>query len=341
MTFTPKHCNLQLMDLETIAIPERSVRGLRDISPSSSSPSSCRTLSLDSRSSASTKPSSRGASPAIEKEKSNGARGRSRRNPKQTTPFWNLMFRPRSYEEIYAERAYLTTSLHVCSVKVMELIHQYALIEEVLQAKEHPGKERRKLRKQMSFIKVKFAEASRQERAIVMRLSELHMEQLGRDAWDQIHQRRMFHSNFSSNTAMPSTSPETPLSATSKEFVPSAGPPVRAQSCALEVEKPWTLDTVVESKEEEEDDDDDESLEEDDISNDDEEEEVVTEAEGHTRDEGLCNHGLWFTYQGYSDAENTQLRPSHLIERLSLCAEERRKSLPSLCSIWPVTEGSD
>ncbi|KAH0523976.1 hypothetical protein TsFJ059_008904 [Trichoderma semiorbis] len=159
-------------------------------------------------------------------------------------------------------------------------------MEEVLQAKEHPGKERRKLRKQMSFIKVKFAEASRQEKAIVMRLGELHMEQLGRDAWDQIYQRRMLYSNFSSDTAMPSNSPETPLSATSKEFVPSAGPPVRAQSCASEVEKPWTLDTVVEAKEEEE--DDDESLEEDDIPNDDEEEEeeeVVTEAEGHTGDE--------------------------------------------------------
>lgn len=221
----------------------------------------------------------------------------------------------------------------------MDLIHQYALIEEILQAKEHPGKERRKLRKQMSFIKVKFADASRQEKAIVMRLSELHMEQLGRDAWDQIHQRRILYSNFSSNMAMLSNSPETSLSATSKEFVPSAGSPVRAQSCALEVEKPWTLDTVVEAKEEE--DDDDESLEEDDMPNDDEEEEeVVTEAEGHTGDEGLCNHGLWFTYQGYSDGENIQLRSSHIIERLSLCAGERRKSLPSLCSIWPVAEGS-
>ncbi|KAF3066292.1 hypothetical protein CFAM422_009186 [Trichoderma lentiforme] len=325
------------MDLETIATPERSVRGPRDISPSSSSPSSCRTLSLESRSSASTKPSSRGTSPAIEKEKSNGARSRSRRNPKQITPFWNLMFRPRSYEEIYAERAYLTTSLHVCSVKVMDLIHQYALIEEVLQAKEHPGKERRKLRKQMSFIKVKFSEASRQEKAIVMRLSELHMEQLGRDAWDQIHQRRMLYSNFSSHSAMPSNSPETLLSATSKEFVPSAGSPVCAQSCALEVEKSRTLDTVVEAKEEEE--DDDESLEEDDIPSDDEEE-AVTEAEGYAENKDLCNHGLEYTYQGYSEAENTQLRPSHLIERLSLCAAERRKSLPSLCSIWPVAEGS-
>ncbi|KAK4069593.1 uncharacterized protein Triagg1_7017 [Trichoderma aggressivum f. europaeum] len=318
------------MDLEPIAIPERSVRGLRDISPSSSSPSSCRTLSLDSRSSASTKPSSRGTSPALEKENSSSPRGRSRRNPKQTTPSWNLMFHPRSYEEIYAERAYLTTSLNVYSIKVMELINQYALIEEVLQAKEHPGKERRKLRKQMSFIKVKLSEASRQEKAIVMRLSELHMEQLGRDAWDQIQQRRMFYSNFSSDAAMPSASLGTPLSATSKEFVPSAGPPVCAECCALEVEKSRTLDTVVEAKEEG--DDDDESLEE-------EEEDVMTEAEGHTGDEDLCNHGLEYTYQGYSDSENTQLRPSHLIERLSLCAE-RRNSLPSLCSVWPVAESS-
>ncbi|KAL7910384.1 hypothetical protein GGI35DRAFT_363469 [Trichoderma velutinum] len=338
MTFTLKHCYSQLMDLDTIVIPERSVRGVRDISPSSSSPSSCRTLSLDSRSSESTKPSSRGTSPAVEKENSNSTRGRRRRNPKQTTPSWDLMFHPRSYEEIYAERAYLTTSLHVYSVKVMQLIHQYALIEEVLQAKEHPGKERRKLRKQMSFIKVKLFEASRQEKAIVMRLSELHMEQLGRDAWDQIQQRRMLYSNFPSDAAMPSTSPETPLSATSKEFIPSAGPPARAQSCALEVEKSWTLDTVVEAKEEEE--DDDESLREDDNSSD-SEEDIMTKAEGYTGKEDLCNHGLEYTYQGYSDVENIKLWPSNLIEKLSICAEERRKSLPSLCSVWPAAKGGE
>ncbi|UKZ56896.1 hypothetical protein TrVGV298_010742 [Trichoderma virens] len=214
----------------------------------------------------------------------------------------------------------------------MNLIHQYALIEDVLQAKDHIGKERRKLRKQMSFIKVKLAEASRQEKAIVMRLNELYMEQLGRDAWDQIQQRRTVYPTFPSDAAMPSAFPETSLSATSKEFVPSAGPPVRAQFSASEVEKPRTLDTVVEAKEGEE--DDDESIKLDDGPNDNEED-AAMETRSLAESEDLCNHGLEYTYQGRADTQNSQLRPSYLRERLSAYPEENRKSLPNLCSLWP------
>ncbi|KAL7934361.1 hypothetical protein V8C35DRAFT_40266 [Trichoderma chlorosporum] len=327
------------MDLERIATPERLARGPRDISPSSSSPSSYRTLSLDSRSSISTKPSSRGTSPASEKENGKSCRSRSRRNPKQDTPSWHPMFHPRSYEEIYAERAYLTTSLNVYSINVTELIHQYALVEEVLQAKEHPGKERRKLRKRMSFIKVKLCEASRQEKAIVTRLSELHMEQLGRDAWDQIHQRRAFCSSFPSDATIgPSTLPETPLSATSQEFVPSAGPPARAQFSASEVEKSRTLDTVIEAKEGDE--GDDESLNGDDGPRDGEKDAAI-EAQSHDDTDDLCNHGLEYTYQRYAEAQHGQLTPPHLSERLASCREERRRSLPNLCSTWPASQGGE
>ncbi|KAL7948636.1 hypothetical protein V8C42DRAFT_255980 [Trichoderma barbatum] len=335
------------MDLETIAITERSARGLpRDISPSSSSPSSCRTYSIDSRSSISTKPSSRDTSPATEKEKGSGTRGRSRLNPKQAASPWNLMFHPRSCEEIYAERAYLTASLHVYSVQVIELIHRYSLIEEDLQSNDHAGKERRKLRKQMNFIKVKLSEASRQEKAVMLRMGELHMEQLGRDAWDQIQQRRMSYSAFQFEAVIPlSASSETPLSADSKEFVPSAAhsdsSEARAQSSASEVGKPRTLDTVVEAREGEE--NDGESLKEDGcrIDDEDDEDDTTTGAEYAAKSEDLCNHGLEYTYQACSSIENSQLRPSHLSERLSACPEDRRKSLPNLYSLWPGATNSE
>ncbi|KAM0257666.1 hypothetical protein ACHAQJ_004230 [Trichoderma viride] len=322
------------MDPETIAVPERSARGLpRDVSPSSTSPSSCRTYSIDSCSSVSTKPSSRGSSPSVKKESSSSARGRSRRNPQHAAPSWNLMFHPRSYEEICTERLYLLSSLQIQSARAVDMIHHYSLVEEELHAKEHIGKQRRKLRKQMSFIKVKLAEASRQEKAIIIRLSELQMEQLGRDAWDQVQQRRMCYSAFPSSTPTLSSTPrETPLSASSKEFVPSAirldNLPTHSQSRTLEMDKSKTLDTVVEAKEGEEEDDDQLAK--------DSEKEAKAEAESDTESEDLCNHGLQYTYQAsVNTAETSRLRPANVRERLSSCAEEKRMSLPSLCSVWP------
>ncbi|KAL7800236.1 hypothetical protein V8C37DRAFT_10480 [Trichoderma ceciliae] len=325
---TKVHRGSQSMDLETIANPERLARGVpRDISPSSSSPSSCRTYSLDSRSSVSTKPSSRGSSPAVQKEDSGGARSRSRRSPKHVAPSWDLMFHPRSYEEIYAERAYLTASLQMYSMKAIEMIHQYSLIEEEFQAKEPVGKQRRKLRKQMSFIKVKLSEASRQEKAVIIRLSELQMEQLGRDTWDQVQQRRLFYAAFSSSTSPP---PKTSLSANSGEFIPSTihsdNPPVHAPGSLSEMEKSKTLDTVIEAKEGEE---DDEEIPEEGGK------EAETGPEKDVGSKDLCNHGLKYTYQVCGDEENSELRPPHIRERLSSCSEEKRMSLPSLCSIWP------
>ncbi|PTB64830.1 hypothetical protein BBK36DRAFT_1160991 [Trichoderma citrinoviride] len=322
------------MDLETLAIAEGSGAELpRDVSPSSS-PSSCRTYSLDSRSAVSTKPSSRGSSPATKKENNNGARGRSRRSSQPATPSWNILFHPRSYEEIYAERAYLTASLQAYSLRAIEMIHQYSLIEEELQARDHVGKERRKLRKQMSFIKVKLSEASRQEKAIVLRLSELHMEQLGRDAWDQVQQRRAFYSKFSPRTAKPSSrSPEKPLSADSKEFVPSAtqldSSPARAHSCASELES-RTLDTVDEGNEGEE--NDGERLDEPGTP---EAEEAEIRSRGDSRGDELCNHGLEYTYRSCDKTPESQLRPLDTRQKLSARSEDRRKSLPSLCSVWP------
>lgn len=218
------------------------------------------------------------------------------------------------------------------------MIHQYSLIEEELQAREHVGKERRKLRKQMSFIKVKLSEASRQEKAIVLRLSELHMEQLGRDAWDQVQQRRVFYSNFPPQTVkLPSKMPDQPLSADSKEFIPSVSQlgssPTRAHSCTSEAES-RKLDTVVECNEQEE--KDGESLDGPETP---ESEEAGTRSEGDLEGDELCNHGLEYTYRGYDETPEPQLQPLDVRQKLSARSEERRKSLPSLCSVWPEAKG--
>lgn len=319
--------NYQLMAMETITTSGKSVRGLpRDVSPASSSPSSQHAYSFDCRSNVSTAPSSRGSSPDAKKDTRSSPRCRSKRNLKHTTPAWNLMFQPRSYEEIYSERAYLTASLQMHSLTAIELIHQYSLIEEELHAKEHIGKQRRKLRKQMSFIKVKLAEAARQEKAIIIRLGELQMEQLGRDTWDQVQQRRMFYSS-----ALSSTPRTTLFDATSKEFVPSeiqsVTLPARTQPCPSEMAKPRALDTVVEVQEGGEDAVDGIS------SNSEKETELWPETDTEGKD--LCNHGLEYTYKNCDKAtETSQLRPSHVRERLSSCLEEKRMSLPTLSFVW-------
>lgn len=237
------------------------------------------------------------------------------------------MFQPRSYEEICSERAYLTASLQRHSLTAIELIHQYSLIEEELDAKEHIGKQRRKLRKRMSFIKVKLAEAARQEKAIIIRLGELQMEQLGRDTWDQVQQRRMFYPLAPS--PMPRT---TPLNAGSKEFVPSENRSEISQEhiqlCPSDMAKPRVLDTVVEVQEGEEEDANE-------IANS-TEEETESRPETDTESEDLCNHGLEYTYQESDNAtEISQLRPSHVREGLSSCLEEKRMSLPTLSFVWP------
>lgn len=234
------------------------------------------------------------------------------------------MFQPRSYEEIYSERAYLTASLQRHSLTAIELIHQYSLIEEELDANEYIGKQRRKLRKRMSFIKVKLAEAARQEKAIIIRLGELQMEQLGRDTWSQVQQRRMFYPLAPSS--MPRT---TPFNAGSKEFVPSENlseiSPGHIQPCPSE---PRVLDTVVEVHEGEEDDVDE-------ITNN-TDEETESRSGTDTESEDLCNHGLEYTYKKSDNAtEISQLRPSHVRERLSSCLEEKRMSLPTLSFVWP------
>jgi hypothetical protein len=237
------------------------------------------------------------------------------------------MFQPRSYEEIYSERAYLTASLQTHSLTAIELIHQYSLIEEELHAKKYIGKQRRKLRKRMSFIKVKLAEAARQEKAIIIRLGELQMEQLGRDTWDQVQQRRMFY------PLTPSSTPRTtPLNAGSKEFVPSetqyVNIPGHNEPSPSDMAKLRVLDTVVEVQE----------IEEDDIerATNIREKEMELRSESDTESEDLCNHGLEYTYKNNDDAtEISQLRPSYVRERLSSCLEEKRMSLPTLSFIWP------
>ncbi|KOS20491.1 hypothetical protein ESCO_005362 [Escovopsis weberi] len=106
-------------------------------------------------------------------------------------PFTSQILSPRPYEQIYAEMSYLAGSLHSEALKTAKLIGHYSLIEEALRGEAAVGKHRRRLRKQLSSLKCRIAQASLQEKAIRVRLSELQMEAQSRTTWIQLQQRRM------------------------------------------------------------------------------------------------------------------------------------------------------
>ncbi|KAJ6787012.1 hypothetical protein PWT90_08403 [Aphanocladium album] len=116
------------------------------------------------------------------------------RNPKASNPHRPVsgaqcLLTPRPYEEIYHERAYLTTNLEQKTKRIDGLIREYSETEAQLNAGAE-GKTRRKLRKLLHLLRCKLDEASEQERAIFSRMGELYMELNSRDAWETTRVKR-------------------------------------------------------------------------------------------------------------------------------------------------------
>ncbi|KAM4058980.1 hypothetical protein HRG_008145 [Hirsutella rhossiliensis] len=141
----------------------------------------------------------------------------------------DAIFRPRPYEEIYAEQAYLATSLQVQSSKANELLRQYSLLEEELENMT-ASKQRRRLRKRLNLVRSQLTGAAEQEKAIFIRLSEVYMEVHSRDAWAQASRPRVVyrgvlgqaqnHAAIRGSSSCSNTRPSTYLSGASPEFVP-------------------------------------------------------------------------------------------------------------------------
>ncbi|KND92150.1 hypothetical protein TOPH_03006 [Tolypocladium ophioglossoides CBS 100239] len=250
----------------------------------------------------------------------------SRSSPTMAT--FNAIFRPRPYEEIYTEQAYLATSLQVQSNKATGLIRRYSDVEIDLETME-ASKQRRRLRKQLNLLRSQINVAVEQEKAIFLRLSELYMEAHSRDTLGQAQQQRASSrerrgtaesSSGSSTTTFgsPTCSTSTPLNGATPEFVPKSpelelradvqiaheplarappSPPPSASKSASPA-----LDTVDESSE-----------------------------------DFASNHGLNYQYKTGEKMEEKE-ECSHL--RIPRCGDlakcrENRLSLPSLESLWP------
>lgn len=93
------------------------------------------------------------------------------------------VFRPRPYEEIYAERAYLGVCLQSHVNKLCDLISKYSLTEEESIHGE-TRKCKRAARKQLGILRGQLFHAAEQEKAIFVRLGELYVEAMSRETWD-------------------------------------------------------------------------------------------------------------------------------------------------------------
>lgn len=158
----------------------------------------------------------------------------------------DIVFSPRPFEDLHAERLYLSSSLHKQTLHAEGLIRDYSSAQRQLQAYEDGntyGKARRHLKKQLNLLKLKILKVGNQERAIGSRLGEVGVELQSREAWDRESQGSCFsmlldssasslggwsddgYAMLSANSLSYPMFPETPLNALSPSFVPGSSFP--------------------------------------------------------------------------------------------------------------------
>lgn len=182
----------------------------------------------------------------------------------------NCIFAPRPYEEIYSERAYLSSAIQDYSSKLAGYIREYSILENKLQ-QGATGKARRKLRKKVGLMRTRIDEASQQERAIFNRLGDLFLELHSRDIWNAAYSEGLdwpetiqpqiespcvsASSSASSHGSILSLNPESPV------FVPGDKPDIHYDgSCGYRrVTSLGTVPELVQEEEEEEEEEEDRS----------------------------------------------------------------------------------
>lgn len=129
------------------------------------------------------------------------------------------ILKPRAFEEIYFERAYIFRSMKAQSERITALLQNYIEIEYISENTED-RKLRRQLRKRMSHIRSKMLETNSQHAILNARLGELYIELSSREVWnarwvDQTMETiiRPFSTPISISTI------NNPLDASASEFV--------------------------------------------------------------------------------------------------------------------------
>lgn len=231
----------------------------------------------------------------------------------------DLVFSPRPFEPLFAERAYLTTSLELLSSKRAALIAHYSATQDQLDHSEPSPRQRRRLRKRLSLLRCKIGGAAEQQKTLFVRLGEVFVELESREAWSVAQHQHPGSFSPADTPASPGpespshaslslSTPSTPLKATSPDFIPrteAMNPITPASGRGAEADEGQgspasaLLETVDEAGED------------------------------------FSGHGLGYEYQ-LADGD-AKLRPGR---RLSLDGHamllaEKRLSVPNLQTAWP------
>ncbi|KID91838.1 hypothetical protein MGU_01808 [Metarhizium guizhouense ARSEF 977] len=100
------------------------------------------------------------------------------------------IFHPRSLEEIYAEQAYLSLTLHAHIAQHCDLMNRYSLTEaETFQGESRKCK--RRARKELGLLRGQLIHAAEQEQIIFARLGELFVEAKSRESRNVAQNQRL------------------------------------------------------------------------------------------------------------------------------------------------------
>ena len=141
----------------------------------------------------------------------------------------NSVLCPRPFEAIYAEQAYLSLSLQWHAGRITRLIERYCQVERDSLTSKDAKRNRRQNRKLMHLLGCQVNYAVKQEQALFVRLSELHLECQSRDIWSRTRHRLLQEtSNHNPYAYRPRRTSQ--LNGASPEFIPRAATPTVSET---------------------------------------------------------------------------------------------------------------
>ncbi|KAG6193879.1 hypothetical protein E4U27_002353 [Claviceps purpurea] len=140
------------------------------------------------------------------------------------------ILRPRPFEEIYAEQAFLSLTLQSHSSRLSDLVRTYHTVE-VESMYGESRKIKRRARRQVGILRTQIKHAAEEEKTIFVRLSDLLTEARSRTALDLARRERPISQDTGRSDALgrasshppfsqPPSSSESRLNAASAEFIP-------------------------------------------------------------------------------------------------------------------------
>ncbi|XXG99141.1 hypothetical protein Hte_005476 [Hypoxylon texense] len=112
-----------------------------------------------------------------------------RGDPWQSLNAIQLGMEPRSFDELHRERLYLLEMLQQHDRRAIELFKRVPVVDEQLKMAE-TIEEQKKAKKHRSWLRRHIGDTVEEERDILTRLSELHVEIQCRERWHQVHRER-------------------------------------------------------------------------------------------------------------------------------------------------------